>query len=136
MIQLIGVPDNGSANAYLEKDDPCFGKYYAKTAPECMACLALVVSGGEVRFLRELCQSRTKGSTKLVDLVRLTSTEVLQEIESGATAPEIFRKILGDNDPKLAAAAARQLLADRIWYLNSLAPDGEFPEVPKTKEML
>lgn len=130
--EVIGAP---AAAEYLQSgDDVCFGKNYAKSTDACVACRAPVLIDGKIRVMREVCAPLSRGMTGPVDLQRLTSAEVLQMLEQGATPEAIFRKILGQVDPQLGAAAARQLLVDRFFYLSSIKIPT--PSVPKTKDLL
>lgn len=130
---VIGVPD--AAEYFEQGGDPCFGKYYAKTAPECVMCVAPVVIDGKVRLMRDVCAARSKGAENTVDLERLTSRDVAQRIERGEPLHTIFAAILGDAPPEIAASAARQILVDRLLYLKSTG--ARIPEeVPRVKELL
>lgn len=120
---------------YLDEQDPCFGKHFAKSAPECKRCTAPVIVEGALCFLRDLCEARTKGASSPAGLVALTSRDVMERLERGSSAEEIFREVLGDSDPQVAAVAARQLLYSRFYYIRTEL-EVPVPELPPTEELI
>lgn len=126
--EVIAAP---GAAEYLEGgSDPCFGKSFAKSAPECINCRAPVLIQGKVRLVRDICAARMRGAKSPMELHRLTSTEVQQRLERGDSIAAIFNEILGDTPFELGGAIARQLLVDRLLYLK-----GNYPQVPRAKEL-
>lgn len=118
---------------YLEKDDPCFEKAFAKSAKECKECRAPVLMDGKIHLLRDVCEARTRGADSPTQLKRLTSQEVLDRLVGGAEPPELFREVLADSDPDIAGAAARALIKQRLNYLEQKGIP--VPDLPRTKEL-
>lgn len=133
---IIGIEKSELAVEHLMGGhDLCFGRLFAKTAPECISCRAPVsMPSGEIKLLKEVCAAQCLGPSAEVKLNRITSQEVMERLERGETFVQLFRTILGDAHPGLAATAARQLLVDRLVYLKAIGM--ETPPVPKTKVLL
>jgi len=102
---------------HLAEPENCFGKHYAKTAPECKKCLCPVVHEGHVWLLNEVCANLC-GTAAPSNLKRLSSQEV-QERLTHKTVEEIFKEILNESNPEINGSAARQLLYDRLWHLRT-----------------
>jgi hypothetical protein len=132
-MEFIGVKDNVKTLKVLATKDPCFGKEFAKSASECKACVAPVAYQGKVHLLKEICAMLCNGAQSPVSLRRLTSSDVRERIEKGASMQEIFEEILADNDPAIAATEARALLYQRVNYIKKSLP---VPNVPTTEELL
>ncbi len=130
---VIGL--DSAAVDYLESgEDVCFGKWFAKTTTECRSCRAPVIRDGRVILMRDMCQIRTQGLSGPVQLVRLTSKQVLERLERGDPFCRIFGEIMGGAPPHAAATAARQVMLDRFIYLRSVGM--EIGKVPRTKELV
>lgn len=130
---LVGLDD--AAVDYLEGGtDLCFGKYYAKTVFECINCRAPAILEGRIVLLKEICAMKTAGTSSPLKLKKLNSQQVMERLEKGESLSSIFKEILGSAPPGQAAAAARQLLVDRLSYLKTVGFAA--PEVPRTKELL
>lgn len=119
----------------LKERVPCFGKDFAKTAKECRSCLAPVVVQGKLHLLREICQARSRGAATYAQLVILTTQDVIERLERGKGVEEIFAEVLGDADPDLQAAAARQLISLRLVYMKRDL-GLPTPKLPPRKELL
>jgi hypothetical protein len=131
---FVVIGDTTGITEYLSGgQDICFGKLFAKTAPECINCRAPVLIEGKIALCKDACAMHTLGAST-VSLNKLSSQAVLERLEKGLGLPVIFREILGNAPPGVAAAAARQLLVDRLLYLKTIGFD-HFP-VPKTKDLL
>jgi hypothetical protein len=133
-LTLVGSDKSLEFQEYLQSDDPCFGEHYAKRAEECKNCTAPVIVNGRLVLLNELCEARTKGADDPLQLKRLTSQDVLDRLQSGASILDIFDEILADNDLDDAAVQARSILAARLRYLQK-EYDLPVPSAPKTKEL-
>jgi len=120
--------------SYLEERDPCFGKHFAKSADACKDCLAPVIVDGTLTLLRDLCHARCEGAESPAMLKALTSQDVRNRLAAGKTVAEIFTEVLGDSDPSVAAAAARDLLYRRFYYLRT-EKGFPVPDLPPTKEL-
>lgn len=118
---------------YLEEVDPCFGKHFAKSAPECKECLAPVVVEGKLLFLRDLCEARTHGADTPDHLVRLTTNDVIVRLDHGKSLQEIYAEILGDSTSEVTAKAARSLLAARLSRMRFL--ELPTPALPPLKDL-
>lgn len=129
---VIGAP--GAAEYFETGEDPCFGKAFARSTPQCIECRAPVLVDGRILLMRELCVMRMRGAQTPMQLHHLTSRDVLQRLERGESLPAIFAEILGDAAPDLMASTARQLLVDRVLYLRSTGMT--IGDVPRVKEML
>jgi hypothetical protein len=132
---IIGLPGNEAADFLARGDDVCFGKHFAKTASECIQCRAPVIKDGKLLLMKDLCAMTVLGEKKL-EIVKLTSKEVLERLERGVDLRTIFREILGSAPVTHAGATARQLLVDRLMYLRSLHPAGLPETVPKLKDLV
>lgn len=119
----------------LEKSDPCFGKHWAKTVPECCKCLAPVLVEGIVHPLRRVCEARCKGASSPTRLNSLSVQEVIRRIEDGRNVQEIFSEILGGNDPVHAAEDAHHMLSLRFRYMRREL-ELPTPPLPSAKELL
>lgn len=134
-VALVGSPfPPDEFTRFLEEQDPCFGKHFAKTAPECQRCLAPIIVQGRLSFVRDLCEAQCKGAESPQLLRDLTTQDIIQRLEQGKSVEEIFVEVLGDADPKLAADAARQLLYRRFYYMRKTL-DLPTPELPPMKEL-
>ena len=132
-LQAVGVPQE-LFDSYLP-NDPCFGRRYAKSVRECQECLLPVVMEGRLHLLNEVCKARTEGLKKISPITRLTSQDILERLNAGVSAREIFEEILGDADPATAAVEARTLLKVRMMYLQRKT-GLPMPALPPTKELL
>ena len=131
--EVIGAP--AEATEYLASGkDVCFGKFYAKSNPVCQACRAPVAHAGKVVLLKELCSALCAKQSTIARLNKLTSQEVLERLERQVPLSQIFREILGKAPVKQLGAEARQLLVDRLNYLNHFLKI-EVPKVPRLKEL-
>lgn len=130
---VIGAPP-GAADYLTGGQDICFGRFFAKTNPECISCRAPVIHQGKVVLMRDVCAMKCSGKATPAKLNRLNSTQVMERLERGVAVKDIFKEILGDSDPSVVAAAARQMLIDRFLYLKTLGV--ETPAVSKTKDLL
>jgi len=134
LLKLVGAnEDDGRFARYLEADDPCFGRHFAKSATECQVCLCPVVLDGRLLLLREVCQARCAG-TNAGSIKRLTSQQILESLTKGATPTDLWLDILNGSDPGEFGAEARLLLADRLWYLANHRGVSKIT-VPKLKEL-
>lgn len=119
---------------FLQERDPCFGRHFAKTVEACKRCRAPVIMEGQVYLLLEVCRGVSEGQDRPHRLNRLTSQDVFQRLQEGATTQDIFEEILAQNDPDVAAVAARQILARRLRYLER-KHEVPVPDLPKTEQL-
>ena len=134
-ILLIGASSRpGDFSRYLQEDDPCFGKHFARTVKECLACVAPVIMDQKLYLIRDLCEARCQGADSPGSLQVLAAQDVLARLESGQSVQELFQAILGDSEPALLGAAARQMLSDRFAYLRS-SRKLLTPPLPPLKEL-
>ena len=124
--------DSALFRRYLEEDDPCFGRSFAKSAIECQQCTRPVVFEGKVTLLSDVCRAFFTGGSANV-IRRLTTREVETRLKNGKSIKSIFIDILNGCDVRELGAAARQLLYDRLWYLKQTQP---VPDLPKLKELI
>lgn len=130
--EVIGAP---GAAAFLESgQDICFGKLFAKTSPDCIACRAPSIFKGRVILTKELCAMKCAGSADPIRINKLSSQDVMERLERGSSYSAIFREILDKAPADQAAPMARQLLVDRMMYLKTIGVDKG--PVPRTKDLL
>lgn len=119
---LIGG-DSEAFNRFLESDDPCFGRSFAASAPECKNCTAAVIADGQIFLLNEVCRDRTQAAKaerpvpKSARINRMSAQEVMRRLEVGRTAEQIFFEVLGQADIEMAGSEARQYLYGVLHYL-------------------
>lgn len=103
--------------ALIQSPEDCFGERFARTVTECKDCRAPVILDGKIFLLREICASQSQGGKDPVRLNRLTSVDVLDRLEAGASACDIFLEILNGAPMELGGSEARQILRRRFQYL-------------------
>ena len=131
---VVGVADSDAVVAYLKDGDVCFGKSFAKSAPECISCRAPVVFQGRLHLMKEICAAKVLGSAGVEHINKIPARVVLERFESGASVFDVFREIVGDSTVEHTGALARQVLVDRLAYLTSIG--FKAPEVPRTKVLI
>ncbi len=132
-IQLVGGDDD-VFRGLLERDDPCFGRHYAASAPECQDCVCPVVVDGRLVLLKEACRAACTG-TEAGAILRLSSRQIEEMLTQGKTLYDVWVVLLNGCDPKAAGVPARQLLKDRVDYLvnnRGMPPT----TTPHTKELV
>ncbi len=134
-IELVGADQDKTDefNAYLDEEDPCFGKHYKAKASECAECQAIVVHRGVLCTLSTVCRAVCAGQDSVSGLHRLTSADILERIQAGATIQELFAEVLADANPDELAYHARTLLSRRLDYLSRKGIP--VPEVPTTQAL-
>lgn len=155
VVTLIGGNAPAKFQQYIERDDPCFGRYFSRTAEECKRCTCPVIADGQVLLLREVCQAvkgaglrpaapppppdpvpqvRSTSSARLSRPIRLTSREVAARLSEGKAPEEIFLEILNGCDFETYATISRQYLYESFWYIKT-AFGAPVPSIPTKKEL-
>ncbi len=134
-IELVGADQDKitAFNKYLDEEDPCFGKHYKAKAQECVECQAIVVHRGILCTLNTVCRAVCAGQDSVSGLHRLTSADILERIQAGASIQELFAEVLADSNPDELAYHARTLLSRRLNYLSRKGIP--VPEVPTTQAL-
>lgn len=130
-LDLIGGPTD-VLKAHLA-EDVCFGKHYAKTVKECRECVCPVVVEERVLLLSEVCAALC-GKAAPGHLKRLTSKEIEKRL-STMSVVEIFKEIVNEMPVEQAAADARALLYDRLYYLRE-EKGVPVPDLPSTEDLV
>lgn len=131
-LEFIGG-DSEKFNEYIYTNDPCFGKYFAKSAAECKACITPVIVDGQLKLLRDVCQA-VCAQAPIGVIVRLSAQQVLQRLQAGKNVAAIWLEMVGTADAQTVGAEVRQILYDRLWWLKN---QGHLvPTLPKTSELL
>jgi hypothetical protein len=130
---LIGG-DSEKFNRFLESDDPCFGKRFSKSSPECKGCLCPVIVAGKLHTLNEVCAARSKGGAAPGACKNLMSSDVLRRLAEGCTIYDVFVEMVEGQPLETAAPVARALLYRRLRNIRS-GHDLPLPELPTLEDL-
>ncbi len=133
-MQLVVIgADSEKVNRFLSTDDPCYGRHFSKSAPECKECTAPVVADGHLCLMRDMCAALSAGGDTPALIKELSGVEIQQRLAAGTTVPQMFVEVLNGGDASLVGAKARDLLCRRLRYLTSKGMPA--PRVPTLKEL-
>lgn len=136
-INLVGASEEEQEvyRDFLERNDPCFGCHFAKTADECKECTAVVEYNGRLHTLRELCKAKSEGKEDPINLKRLSSQDVISRLRGGKSVAEIWWEILDGTDPDEGGTEAWRILYNRLRYLEK-EKGLPVPDLKPTKMLL
>jgi len=129
------IPGANGNGRFRVLEEDCFGKSYNKQAAECKVCIAPLLVDGRVVLCNEVCAAYCKGDTYKGGLNRLSSNDVAERLEKGASVADIFTEVLGAAQPEEYYKAARMLLYNRLRHLQQVK-GMVTPALPPREELL
>lgn len=134
-LKVIGYPATETIRKKLEEESNCFGQLFSEEDDECKKCVAPVIVNGQLRLMNEVCESFCKKEKAPANYRKLSSSKIKTLLQKGATLPEIFKLMIGEDYSQEDAVEARKCLRYRLYYLEN-AKDYPTPELPSLQELI